>query len=413
MDKASHIIVRTIGWVLAGLLVLGVMAAFLAMGLGVVFAWLSPVGLALLFFFSVRVVRALRRRRGIMALSYVEQAVRLNLPLPQMLQAAELSEGPTMFNRLARVRYRLVQGFSVADALSDGVPELPLRAVAAVGAAEGVGRLRQGLRRALDEQRAAAARTVGVIEAFGAYPLFMILMISLITSMLAIFVMPKFEQIFKDFGLALPPLSIRTIRLAASLGPVVLIVSALLALGLAAVVLWEAVHLRSLRFASSLGVLDRLWWSLPFYHGMQRDQGLAAVSALMADACDAGMPAGKALAEASRLRVNRVLRDRIWDWASRVHAGEALGAAAAAARMPPLLSSMLNTAHGPDATRDVFQFLARYYRSRFSRGALLVEAALVPVTVLIFAVAVTCIALSLFLPLIELTEHLNTMPGMM
>jgi type II secretory pathway component PulF len=140
---------------------------------------------------------------------------------------------------------------------------------------------------------------------------------------------------------------------------------------------------------------------------MQRDAGLAEVCALLADGLEAGMPASAALAEAARLRINAVLRGRVHDWADRVHAGQTLAAGAAGARLPKLISSMLaNGSAGPDGARNVFQFLARYYGSRFSRAAMLVEAAIMPVTVFFFAIIVACVALSLFLPMISMIEAL-------
>jgi type II secretory pathway component PulF len=284
------------------------------------------------------------------------------------------------------------------------VPEISTRTIAAVHASEGVGRLREGLHRLLDEERAAAARTTGRVDVYRTYPLLMILATTAMISLIAIFVMPKFEQIFKDFGLRLPPITINTIRIAGQLSPVVLILSAIVLIVWIGGLTWEAAHPRSLRDALSVGLFDRLRWYLPVSHGMQRDEGLAEVCALMADGLSAGMPAGAALAEASRLRINAVLRCRVQDWSARVDTGEAVASSAAAAGLPKLVSSMLNTASGPDGARNVFQFLARYYRSRFSRAAMLVEASIVPVTVFVFAIIVACVALSLFLPMVSLID---------
>ena len=401
-----RVIIEIFAWSVAGFFALVILGGCLAMGWGPVFGWLSPLAVVFLFFLGLQITRTMRRRRGLMALGYVEQAVRLNLPLPRMLEAAERSESPRLRRRLERVRYRLAQGFPIAQALSEGVPEIPTRTVAAVHAAEAVGRLREGLRRVLDDERATAARTIGRVDVYRTYPMLMILAIASMISLISIFVMPKYEQIFKDFGLRLPPITVNTIRIAGELAPIVLVVSAVVVLAWIGGLIWEAVHPRSLRDALSTGLLDRLRWCLPFWHGMQRDEGLGQVCALMADGLSAGMPAGRTLATATHLRINTVLRRRVRDWAAYVETGETLAAGAASAGLPRLITSMLSTGRGADGARGVFQFLARYYRSRFSRAALLVEAAVVPATVLFFAAIVACVALSLFLPMVSMIDSL-------
>lgn len=408
-----RVFVSIVIWATAGVVGIVVISGFLAVGFGRIFAWLGPLVLVFLFFVALQVTRTLRRRRALMALSYVEQAVRLNLPLPRMLEAAERSESPRLRRRLMRVRQRLAQGFPVAQALSEGVPEISTKVIATVHASEGVGRLRVGLGRVLAEQRADAARTVGRVDVYRTYPLLMILVATAITWMLTVFVMPRFEQIFRDFDLRLPPITMHTLRAAGQLAPVVCILSGgavvLWMIGL----VWEAVHPRSLRGAMAIGAFDRVRWYAPFWHAMQRDEGLAEVCAVMADGLDAGMPAGSTLAEASRLQVNAVLRGRVEDWSARVEAGAALAVGAASAGLPRLVSSMLATAGGRDGARNVFRFLARYYRSRFSRAAMLIEAAMVPLMVFIFAIIVACVALSLFLPLVALIESLLVPWGVM
>ena len=413
VPAALRVIFEVLMWFVVGFIAVVGVSGCLGAGFAPILGWLSPLVVVFLFFLGLQITRAFRRRRGLMALSYVEQAVRLNLPLPRMLEAAERSESSRLRRRLERVRQRLAQGFPVAQALSDGVPEISTRMVAAIHASETVGQLRDGLRRVLDEERAAAARRIGRVDVYRTYPMLMILAIAAMISLIAIFVMPKYEQIFKDFGLRLPPITVNTIRIAGQFAPVLLLLSGIVVLAWIAGLVWEAAHPRSLRDALSVGLLDRLRWYTPFWHGMQRDEGLAEVCALMADGLSAGMPAGRTLAAASRLRINAVLRRRVHDWAARVEAGETPAAGAASAGLPKLVSSMLSTARGPDGGHAVFQFLARHYRSRFSRAALLVEAAVVPLTVLFFAAIVACVALSLFLPMVSLIDSLVMPWGVM
>ena len=61
--------------------------------------------------------------------------------------------------------------------------------------------------------------------------------------------------------------------------------------------------------------------------------------------------------------------------------------------MPGLVVEMLVPATSGEQVADVFDFLARYYDSRFSRTRLLLRGAVIPLTVFFFAVIVTFVAL--------------------
>src|SRR5690606_2223780 len=144
------------------------------------------------------VMKRVRRRRGSMVISYLEQAVRLNLPLGPWLEAGMASERGALQQRLADLRLMLAQGLPVWRSADLSVLELSERQVAVIGAGERSGRLGAALRRLVREERRDSA-TEGPETAFRVvYPTIMAIMLLLVVSMLMIFVMPKFESIFMD-----------------------------------------------------------------------------------------------------------------------------------------------------------------------------------------------------------------------
>ena len=78
---------------------------------------LGIVGVFLLAQFVAWLVRTIRRRRAMLILGYVEQAVRMNLPLSPMLDAAAASESGVLAYRLKALSYRLRCGEPLALAL--------------------------------------------------------------------------------------------------------------------------------------------------------------------------------------------------------------------------------------------------------------------------------------------------------
>jgi type II secretory pathway component PulF len=403
--RIAKIILEMLFWMLAaGVLLFGIGVAVgivIAPALGYIAAILMLGTLPLI----VRVVQTLRRRRANAAIAYLEQAVRLNLPLARMLYAAQRGERGMLGMRLAALRQLLEDGYPIGAALEVAVPEVGEREAALIEASERIGRLPQALHAIVAEQSAdAARRQANDITFYRTYPFVMAVMISSVLAMVMIFVMPKFETIFRDFGTQLPQITVYTLDVARVAGPLVLAGVA------AAVLVWTGLSLwqmfRPVRFTTIVGrgVRDRVAWATPVAHGVARDRGLADAFGLIAGALDNGAPIERAFVEAANLDINRVLQERFERWAQAMMAGASLADAARAAPMPPLVVGMLASAHGPDAARDVFRFLARYYHTRYSRTAALAHGAAVPVVVFFFAILVTCVALALFMPLVTLID---------
>src|SRR5205823_6571373 len=129
-------------------------------------------------------------------------------------------------------------------------------------------------------------------------------------------------------------------------------------------------------------------------------------------ALGAGTPIVRALSECTTLAINAALRRKFLMWAQAMSAGATMIDGARAAGMSELVVGMLASApHDPTAAADVFTFLARYYRSRFSRAATAIHAIAVPAVVFVFGFIVCFIALAMFLPMISLINSLSTHAG--
>ena len=87
--KASAL---AIGWMLGSVVLIGGLGLAIGFGMAPVLGWVSPVALLLVLVVVAVLVTGVRRTWDLAVLNYLEQAVRLNLPLPAMLRAAEASE---------------------------------------------------------------------------------------------------------------------------------------------------------------------------------------------------------------------------------------------------------------------------------------------------------------------------------
>jgi type IV pilus assembly protein PilC len=365
---------------------------------------------------TLSLVRLIRRRRAAVIISYLEQAVRLNLPLPRMLRAAALSERGTVALRLAQLRSMLEEGYPLWNAVDGAVPEVSDRDVSIIAAAERVGRLASALRRLVREQ--AQAVTIendrsGDAGFFRTYPLVMLVSIGSAVSLFSIFVLPKYEQILKDFGTKMPGVTQLTLDLVRDIGLPLAALVVLYVLMTSGRSLEQLIHSGGrTRRPIFRTIRDYVAWATPFWHGLERDKGLADAFDVIADALAVGTPLNRAVAEASALKVNAVLSRKLHSWwQQELDAGVSPADAARNAGLPPFVAGMLAQIATTASAEEVFRFLSRYYRSRFSRTAIALRAAGVPLMVLGFGVVVALVALAIFMPMTTMIQTLSVHAG--
>jgi type IV pilus assembly protein PilC len=352
-------------------------------------------------------VAAGKRRRALNVLGYVEQAVQLNLPLPRIFAA--LAENDfTASNRYGRqlieARQALEAGAPLAIALSQ-FPQMPPRILDLIATAERIGRLPQVLSRVMHQRRTRLARISNVDPFYRTYACLVLAMLIAVTAMLMIFVVPKYEQIFQDFGLKLPWILQMSIELSRLFGPwsAVALIIALIAMIVSVV----AAPARWTAFGLVERPAARVANRLPLIGRMRMHHALGEVLDFAADAIGAGQPIDTALLESSRITPNSRLRENVEQWVSAMRDGQSIADSARATGLPPLLHGMLATATDTDDLPEVFRFLARYYLSRFSRAAAIFEASFVPTVALLLGILVGWLALSTIVPLITLVNNLS------
>jgi type II secretory pathway component PulF len=352
---------------------------------------------------SARLVKGIRRNRARTLFGYLEQAARLNLPLPAMLRAAESAETGGPRRAIRRLRARLEDGLPVARALDEAVAGTSPRMVKLVDAGERIGRLGAVLRRLVEQDRATPRRDPSETIFLQWYPLVLTIGVVGVTVVLAVFVLPKYQRILTDFHRPVPAI----IHWFAASSDTLLIVCAVvgsLLLGTYVGRLTAAIFAPRLRRPAVVSfIIDSVRWHLPLVRGVEHGRGLADVCNVMADCLEAGHTPAQALADAKELKLNAVLRRRVRHWGERVESGVPLADAARASGMPSLLVGMLASAPGADVPR-VLQFLARYYESRFGRSTELLRAAIIPTMAIGFGAVVLVMACTLLLPMIDMAD---------
>jgi type IV pilus assembly protein PilC len=402
---------RGLAFVGAALLVMGCMLGLWGLGVGAAVVG-GLVDAALLVIVGAWLLRETRRRHTASVLGHVEQAVRLGLPLPDMLRAAQLSETCAVRKRLLRVQDDLDDGLGLADALAEALPDMAQRDAALIACGERTGSLRETLARLVGERREAYRRSRGAGSSVPYKWYVVISLIGAVTVLLfsVVFVMPRFEALFMDFRISLPPITVKVLW-ATRAYPIVVPIVALAAFMVGGREVLTFLSPRLLTTMSGWRWLDWVLWWVPGVGAMARNRGLADVCHVLASSVAAGVPMDRALAEAAIVPVNRVLQGRVRRWSEAVQDGMPVAQAARDAWMPELVAGFLSAAETAGNTGQALEFLARYYDARFSRIAALLEGAAVPGTALVLAVAVGGMALAIFMPLIRLIDVISPWQG--
>ena len=392
----------------AGLIILGI-----GYGIALAAPAFAPIVLYALAFLAILLMAwsganaAIRRRRMLLILNRLETAIRLGLPLSRTMLDAAQSETGLLRKRLLALHNHLDRGDSLDRALIYAVPEIPHSIIRAIAAGQQMGCLEHvldGILRRRSEETNTSSPSGGF---YWAYPLILFAVISLIL----IAVMPKFEGIFRDFHIQLPPVTLALLRVAndtAVLSPFILVL-VLIPLGQAIARLFP-----SFRAISPFNgiVMDQLVWWTPFFGGLVSDRGMADLCDLTAAAVRLGRPLDESLGQAASAQPNAVMRYRTAAWANAVTEGRTMHEAARYARMPELFTSMLATVRNNDSLLQVLGFLWRYYEYRVSRARAVLQALYVPVIVFVMGLFVAIIGMSLTQPMARLCDiAARTYPG--
>jgi type IV pilus assembly protein PilC len=363
--------------------------------------------LALLCWMIWSMIQAsIRRRRGAAILGYLEQAVRMNLPLPRLVGALGDSERGRMARDLQEAKLRLEQGGSIVSVL-EALPKMPSRVLGLVAAAERSGRLPQVLSKLMEQRRRSITRGLGFLPFYRTYPLILGLVFICVTTIIMVFVMPKFESIFKDFHIELPAVTVAMLELCRVAWPWVPLLVAILLIAMIVNTITSGWWI-----GGGYGLVERpiarLVSFIPWFGRMQMDRALGDVLDCAADTIEAGRPIESSLSEAGHVCGNSRLRQRIDRWAANLSQGQPLPYAARDAGMPPLVSGMLSTGMQTPDIAQVFRFLGRYYSTRFSRAIALIEASAAPVIAISIGIMVAWLALTIFAPMISLIQTLSS-----
>jgi general secretion pathway protein F len=326
----------------------------------------------------------------------VASLAKAGLPLESGLRAlADEVPAGRLRRLLGQLADRLASGVPLETAIAGLRPKLPDHVRGLVVAGIYTGRLPMLLEefvRLTHSRRALRRRAVSCM----AYPTLLLGILTLLATLLHVWILPEFAHLYKDFGTKLPDLTYFVLN-TSGIGPWLLgtMTALLVILPMLTFLMPASPWLANfLLYVPILGPIIR--WSCQ-----------AQFARLMAMLLEQEVPLPEALRLAAAGMPHAGLAVHCRDAAIHVEQGLSLEAAMAAERFPPSLTALVAWGRQPAEVAETFRSAADMFDQRaWSHGTLL-EVVLPPLTFLFVTALAGVLMLALMLPLISLISNLS------
>ncbi len=348
--------------------------------------------------------RTLRTRTIIHTLSLV---VGQNLPLAAGLRAAAAQERRALRRILENIARRLEVGDALSTALRCAHLSCPGRIIGAIQGAELGGTLPSVLRSlAADEPRYQIQTVPGAPPL--AYLLLVPVALPLIVTFVMVVVVPKFKEIFYDFGIMLPPITAELISISATIrdyyAPTVVL---LVILGGAVLHYGISRHFMARvpdRFQYVPALTDTLAWYLPVFRQVTQARAWARQLPLLQAAIRTGQDLPAAARQAACVDANFHARRRLREWADAIEAGGEPVHEAQRCGFPRPLLSALATGHSPEELGAALEYVGTYYRGMVTHWSRVLGSIIMPCVVVLWGICVAYFVVAMIIPLAALVN---------
>ncbi|MBI5866473.1 MAG: type II secretion system F family protein [Planctomycetes bacterium] len=350
----------------------------------------------------------LRRWRETVLLRTLALLMGQNLPLVEGLTAAAAAERGRTREMLESLRTRFLLGDPLSIAVRITAPSLSTATIGQLATAERMGTLPtvlHGLSRATHEQRGR------IWPGFGTpYMIFMTLFVPGLVLALTVFLVPKYRDIFADFGIPETRIMHGFVvfsRLILDSGiPFVVLILLPIVLVVQFALARRFMH-RGLHRSTPLEYVgDALAGFLPVLRTAAEARAMSLQLPLLATALRAGHDLPEAAELAAITPTNCFSRRRLRRWAERIRGGAAPKSAAAAVGFRGTVRRALESAERTGELAASLDYLAAYYASLYDHRIRVLRAATTPLFVLFWGSITLLVLLSIYGSLLALIDSL-------
>ncbi len=369
------------------------------------------IGVGLLWaIFSLAMTWLRRRTASRIVIGQISTVVRQNLPLATGLALAAESERGAARTNLRRISRFMAQGFSLSEAIRYGFPDCPSLPLSLIIAGERAGQLPAALEQAEQHLIDRAQRHDRIDISVWPYLMIIMLFMSLIVAGIMVTVIPKFKEIFKDFGVEMPAMTLRVIAVCAFLAEsgLLAILSIFILLALPIGLYLNIRQRRIPQPAWTSRAADWIRWHVPGWRTMEFGSSMAAMLRTMRLGVRAGMDIEPAARLAADIDVNSQLRPRISRFADLLASGTNIRAAVRQAGLGEVTAVALAGGQRSGNLDAGLRFAADYHDALVNRFWIVLRNLAWPLCTLGMGLLVGAVVFALFQPLVVL---INSVAG--
>src|SRR5436190_5234161 len=325
------------------------------------------------------------------------------LPLLRGLRVLERQErNPTLKQIINELALAIEGGSTFSEGLAQHPKVFNRLFVNMVKAGELGGVLEVVLNR-LSEFMEKAQKIRGKVKAAMFYPCAVIFVAVTILTVLMVFVIPKFEAVFKDMleGRGLPAFTqfVLSVSRAVAGHFVITLIS------IVAFFIGLKLFVRT-RFGRRL--FDRLKMNFPVFGPVISKVAISRFTRTLGTLVSSGVPILQALTIVRETSGNVVVADAVSSVHESVKEGETITAPLEASNVfPPMVISMVDVGEQTGALPEMLMKIADTYDDEVDNAVSAMTSLLEPIMIVILAVIVGSIVIALFLPLISLIDNLG------
>ncbi len=326
------------------------------------------------------------------------------LPLVRSLRTLERQSRNTAVRRVIGDAATAVEGGATfSEALAQNPKSFSKLYLNMVRAGEAAGAMELILDR-LATFMEKAARLAGKVKAAMIYPLVVLTIAGVITAGLMLFIVPKFEDIFKELlgeEEGLPPLTQFVIGISNIMKHNALVAICLI-LGFI-FVMWMIGKTKLGRF-----VIDWIKYRMPLFGPIIAKTAIARFSRTLGTLMGSGVPVLQALQIVRDTSGNEVVANAVQQVHDAVKEGEAMAPPLAATKVfPAMVISMIEVGEETGKLPEMMEKIADTYEEEVENAVEALTSMIEPLMIIFLAVIVGTIVIALFMPLITIIEKLG------
>jgi type II secretory pathway component PulF len=326
------------------------------------------------------------------------------MPLaPGLRAAADESSNGRVARALRQLAERVEQGVAVDEAMREDSHRFPPHVAGLVAAALRTSDLGSALEELVDHHRRLREIRWTVIGSV-AYPLIVLVLASLVIGFLMVWIVPVFREMFEEFELALPPVTLGVLEVSRLFTTLFEGLQKWMTLGTLLTLVAMIVAARMLLGAARW---RRLWESTPLIGPILSWTGAAGFSRMLAVLVDYQVPLPLALRLTADAVNDANVREACGELASGIENGSSLADLIESRRqLPATLVPFVRVGERQGTLPDALRTVNELFLERVQLRAALLRSVSPPLVFLLIGGTVMLCVVALFLPLISLINGL-------